>query len=114
MANFFKDKMDFELIQYYLRKKYYFCAQKVGAKAIEINSNNSIFQLYYGLSYVLQNKLSKGLAVLDALVKNTDVGLASTLAMIHAHRKFEVFDFAIIIVFNYQQTYTFILTDIFF
>lgn len=87
------NKMDFELIQYYLRTKYYYSAQLSGSKAIEINQNSSVYQLYYGLSFVLQNKLSKGLTILDALVKNTDVGLASTLVMIHAHKQFEVFIF---------------------
>jgi len=82
--------MHYELIQYYLRTKYYYSAESVGAKAIQINSNNSIYQLYYGLSLVLQNKLSKGLTILDALVKNNDIGLASTLVMIHAHNLFKV------------------------
>ncbi|KAL5233107.1 hypothetical protein ACI65C_000517 [Semiaphis heraclei] len=81
--------MDFELIQYYLRTKYYYSAQLSGSKAIQINQNSSVYQLYYGLSFVLQNELSKGLNMLDALVKNTDVGLASTLVMIHAHKQFE-------------------------
>lgn len=85
--------MYYELIQYYLRTKYYYSAELVGAKAIQINSNNSIYQLYYGLSLVLQNKLLKGLAILDDLVKNFDIGLASTLVMIHAHRLFEVIKF---------------------
>jgi len=83
--------MYYELVQYYLRTKYYYSAESVGAKAIQINSNiQSIHQLYYGLSLVLQNKLSKGLTILDALVKDTDIGLASALVMIHAHRLFEV------------------------
>lgn len=88
--------MDFELIQYYLRKKYYYSAELAGAKAIQINLKSSVYQLYYGLSFVLQNKLSKGLSILDTLVQTTDVGLASTLVIIHAHKKFEVFKF-----FNY-------------
>lgn len=85
--------MDYELIQYYLRTKYYYSAESIGAKAIQINLNSSVYQLYYGLSFVLQNNLSKGLTILDALVKITDVGLASTLVMIHAHKQFEVFKF---------------------
>lgn len=82
--------MDYELLQYYLRTKYFCCAQSAVARAIEINSNNSVYQLYYGLSFVLQNKLSKGIAILDTLVKTTDVGLASTLLLIHTHKQFEV------------------------
>eukprot|EP00102_Acyrthosiphon_pisum_P021962 XP_016659172.1 PREDICTED: tetratricopeptide repeat protein 21B isoform X2 [Acyrthosiphon pisum] len=81
--------MEFELIQYYLRTKYYYSAQLSGSKAIQINLNSSVYQLYYGLSFVLQNKLSKGLSILDALVKSVDIGLASTLVMIHAHKQFE-------------------------
>lgn len=88
--------MDFELIQYYLRTKYYYSAQLSGSKAIQINLNSSVYQLYYGLSFVLQNKLSKGLTILDDLVKSADIGLASTLVMIHAHKQFEVF-----VLFNY-------------
>ncbi|XP_025195909.1 tetratricopeptide repeat protein 21B-like isoform X2 [Melanaphis sacchari] len=84
--------MDLELVQYYLRTKYYSSAQTSGLKAIQINLNNSVYQLYYGLSYVLQNKLSKGLTILDDLVKLTDIGLASTLVMIYAHKQFEVPD----------------------
>lgn len=82
--------MDYELIQYYLRTKYYYSAELAGIKAIKENPNNSVYQLYHALSLVLQNKLSKGLSVLDALIKNTDIGLASTLVMIHAHEQFEV------------------------
>jgi len=88
--------MDFELVHYYLRTKYYYSAQLSGSKAIQINLNSSVYQLYYGLSFVLQNKLSKGLTILDALVKSADIGLASTLIMIYAHKQFEVFVF-----FNY-------------
>lgn len=83
--------MEYELIQYYLRKKYYYSAELAAAEVIKLNNHSSVYQLYYGLSYVLQNKLSKGLTILDALVKSTDTGLASTLIMIHAHKKFEVF-----------------------
>lgn len=82
--------MDYELVQYYLRKKYYYSAQLAGDKALKINPNSYVNQLYYGLSFVLHKKLSKGLTILDALVKSTDVGLASTLIMIHAHKQFEV------------------------
>lgn len=82
--------MDYELVQYYLRKKYYYSAQLAGDKALQVNQNSYVDQLYYGLSFVLHNKLSKGLTILDALVKVTDVGLASTLVMIHAHKQFEV------------------------
>lgn len=82
--------MDEELVQYYLRTKYYYSAELVAAKAIQLSNDNSVYQLYYGLSLVLQNKLSKGLSVLDALIKITDVGLASILIMIHAHKQFEV------------------------
>lgn len=85
--------MDYELIQYYLRTKYYYSAELAGTKAIQINPNGSIYQLYYGLSCVLQNKLSKGLNILDALVSIDEVGLASTLVMIHAHKQFEVLSF---------------------
>lgn len=84
--------MDLELIQYYLRIKYYSSAQISGFKAIQINLNSSVYQLYYGLSFVLHNKLSKGLTILDALVKLSDIGLASTLIMIYAHKQFEVPD----------------------
>lgn len=84
--------MDYELIQYYLRTKYYYSAELAGSNAIKININNSVFQLYYGLSLVLQNKLSKGLTILDALIKITDIGLASALVMIHAHKQFEVLE----------------------
>lgn len=86
------DKMDYELIQYYLRVKFYYSAELTGAKAIEMNhTNSSVYQLYYGLSLVLQNKLSKGLSVLDTLIKITDIGLASTLLMIYAHQQFGVY-----------------------
>lgn len=83
--------MDFELVQYYLRTRYYYSAELAATKVIKLNNNSSVFQLYYGLSCVLQNKLSKGLTILDALIKSTDTGLASTLVMIHAHKQFEVF-----------------------
>lgn len=82
--------MDYELIQYYLRTKYYYSAEITAIKANEINADNAVYQLYYGLSLVLQKKLSKGLSVLDALSKNADIGLASILVMIHAHQQFEV------------------------
>lgn len=82
--------MDYELMQYYLRKKYYYSAQLAGNRALQINQNSYANQLYYGLSFILHNKLSKGLTILDTLVKITDVGLASTLVMIHAHKQFEV------------------------
>lgn len=85
--------MDYELIQYYLRTKYYYSSELTGTKAIQINPNGSIYQLYYGLSCVLQHKLSKGLNILDALIQINDVGLASTLVMIHAHKQFEVLNF---------------------
>lgn len=85
--------MDYELVQYFLRKKYYYSAQLVGDKDVQKNLNNSVFQLYYGLSFVLHNKLSKGLSILDPLVKITDIGLASTLVMIHTHKSFEVVKF---------------------
>jgi hypothetical protein len=85
--------MDLELIQYYLRTKYFFSAQISGFKAIQNNLNSSVYQLYYGISFVLHNKLSKGLTILDALAKLTDIGLASTLVMIYAHKQFEVFTF---------------------
>lgn len=87
--------MDYELIQYYLRTKYYYSAQLVGDKDVQTNLNNSVFQLYYGLSFVLHNKLSKGLSILEPLVKVTDIGLASTLVMIHTHKKFEVLELKI-------------------
>jgi len=88
--------MDLELIQYYLRIQYYSSAQISGFKAIQINLNSSVYQLYYGLSFVLHNKLSKGLTILDSLVKFSDIGLASTLIMIYAHKQYEV-----LIFFNY-------------
>lgn len=83
--------MDLELIQYYLRTKYYHSAQLSGTKALQTNLNSSVYQLYYGLSLVLHNKLSKGLTILDALVEMTEIGLAATLIMIYAHTQFEVF-----------------------
>lgn len=89
-------KMDYELIQYYLRVKYYYSAELAGAKAIKININSSEYQLYYGLSLVLQNKLSKGLSVLDTLSKLTDIGLASTQLMIYAHKQFQVYIYFLI------------------
>jgi len=92
--------MDFELIQYYLRTKYYYSAQLSASKAIQINQNSLVYQLYYGLSFVLQNKLSKGLTILDALVKSVDIGLASTLVMIYAHKQFEVFIFLNYFIFK--------------
>jgi hypothetical protein len=82
--------MDYELVQYYLRKKYYYSAQLAGNRALQINQNSYVNQLYYGLSFVLHNKLSKGLTILDTLVKVTDVGLPSTLVLIHTHKQFEV------------------------
>ncbi|XP_025413026.1 tetratricopeptide repeat protein 21B-like [Sipha flava] len=84
--------MDYELVQYYLRKKYYYSAQLAGNRALQINQNSYVNQLYYGLSFVLHNKLSKGLTILDTLVKVTDVGLPSTLVLIHTHKQFEVQD----------------------
>lgn len=83
--------MDFELVQYYIRTKYYHSAELAVEKVIKLNNNSSVYQLYYGLSCVLQNKLSKGLTILDALLRSTDTGLASTLIMIHVHKQFEVF-----------------------
>jgi len=83
--------MDYELIQYYLRIKHYYSAELTVVNAIKKNISNSVYQLYYGLSLILQNKLPKGLSVLDSLLKVTDLGLASTLVMIHAHKQFEVY-----------------------
>ncbi|XP_050545561.1 tetratricopeptide repeat protein 21B-like [Daktulosphaira vitifoliae] len=84
--------MDLEIIQYFLRNKFYYSAQHATSKAIESNNKNASFKLYLGLSLILQNKLSVGLSTLESTVNDIDVGLATLLCMIHAHKKFEITD----------------------
>ncbi|XP_050420832.1 tetratricopeptide repeat protein 21B-like [Adelges cooleyi] len=80
--------MEFELIQYYLRNKFYYSAQIAASSALDSNKG-SVYKLYYGVSLILQKNMSKGLSILDSLTNNDLLGLASVLSMIFAHKQFE-------------------------
>lgn len=100
--------MDFDLIQYYCREKYYHKMQTIAKSALQTQPNNSIIKLQYCVSLLLQNKIGEALQELESLLAicTAETKLAVLAATVHAHNLCQVFLNDLILRSKLQNEYT--------
>lgn len=82
--------MDFDLIQYYCREKYYHTMLVIAESLLKNQPDNIVFKLQYCSALIFENRIGEALRELEILTDNQDVGLAVIIIMIYAQDLCEV------------------------
>lgn len=82
--------LEFGLIQYYCREKYYHTMRVIAESVLKKEADNFVMRLQFCISLIFENQIGEALRELEILVNKQDVSLAVTVVMIYAQNLCEV------------------------
>lgn len=82
--------MEFDLIQYYCREKYFHTMRSIAENAIRNRPDDAVMKLQYCTALILENRIGEALRELELFASRGDTELAVIVAMIHAQNLCDV------------------------